>query len=219
MTSASIVGVGLCLLAAASQTAGVLGSDAVTGDMIVAGVHQGDGCAPANLSPVQLPGSMAAGTNVIDIDFDDVSAPCEFSSTQALRAQYAAQGAIFWGQGASDGGAVLDECSNFSVTGYSAPNFLAFYSGSTFSNGGVASAPEFIRLLLSNPVQHLELRAGGGPGPLTLIGVRADGTTVASTTISLGLALQTVAVDGQGIVGAIISTSVGSFVVDDLAAH
>jgi hypothetical protein len=221
MTSASIVGVGLCLLAAVSQTGSSPGSSALTGDVIVAGVQQGNGGIFATVSPVPAPGTLAAGSNAIDIDFDDVAAPCDFASTQALRGEYAAQGAVFWGKGVSDGGAILDECSNFSVTGYSAPNFLAFNSGAFYSNGGVAAAPEFIRLLLSNPVQHLELRAGSGlsSGTLTLIGVRADGSAVASTTITMGPALQTVAVDGQGIVGAILSTTVDVFVLDDLVAN
>lgn len=222
MKSAAIVGVGLCLLAAASQAGGFQGSSAVTGDVIVAGVEQWDGGAFATLSPAPQPsGSMAAGSTSIDIDFDDVSAPCAFSNTQALRGEYAGQGLIFWGKGPFDGGAILDGCSNFSVTGYSAPNFLAFNSGAGYGNGGVAAAPEFIRLLLPNSVQHFELRAGSGlgTGPLTLIGVRADGTQVASSTITIGPALQTVAVNGQGIVGAILSTSVGAFVVDDLIAN
>jgi hypothetical protein len=222
MSSANILGIGLCLLAMASASGSSQSSGAATGDVIVAGVQQGDGGAFVALSPTQQPsGTLAAGQNAIDIDFDDVSAPCDFSSTQALRGEYAAQGAVFWGQGPFDGGAILNECSNFGVSGYSAPNFLAFNSGAGYGNGGVASAPEFIRLLLPSPVQHIELRAGSGSGtgPLTLIGVRADGTTVASSTITLGPALQTVAVSGQGIVGAIITTSAGVFVVDDLIAN
>jgi hypothetical protein len=193
----------------------------MTGDTIVAGVRSGDGGTFTTPSPIQPTGTPLAGTAGIAIDFDDVSAPCAFSETQALRGEYAAQGLIFWGQGPFDGGAVLDECSNFSVTGHSAPNFLAFNEGAFYANGGVAKPPAFIRVVLPGPVQHFELRAGTGlgSGTLTLTGVRADATTVASNAIVLGSALQTVAVDGQGIVGVIITSTVGIFVIDDLAAN
>ena len=221
MTSASMIGVGLCLLAAASQSGGAPVVSVVPEAEIIAGIRQSDNGAPATFTPVQLPGSSAAGLGGIDIDFDDVSAPCSFFETAALRAQYSSQGVVFWGNGPNDGGAVLNECSNFSVSGHSAPNFLAFNSGAGYAGGGTAGAPEFIRLLLPSVVSHFEVRAGTGfgGGTFTLTGVRANGTVVATTTITLTPALQTVAVDGAGIVGATItSTSVG-FVVDDLKAN
>ena len=219
MTSASILGVGLCLLAATSLTWS--SSSSKSGDTFVAGVSVGNGGMPGMGSPVVRPGTIAAGTLGIDIDFDDVAAPCDFASTQPLRGQYAAQGVIFWGQDVSDGGAILNECGGFGVTGYSAPNFLGFNSQALYSTGGVASAPEFMRLLLLTPVSHIEVRAGAGfeAGTLTLIGVRSNGTQVASSAITLGPALQTVAVNGEGMVGAILMTSVSAFVVDDFVAN
>jgi hypothetical protein len=221
MTSASILGVGLCLLAAASQTGGAPVVSVVTETEIIAGVRQSEIGAPATFTPVQLPGSSAAGLGGIDIDFDDVSAPCSFFETSALRAQYSSQGVVFWGNGPNDGGAVLNECSNFSVTGQSSPNFLAFNVGAGYSSGGTAGPPEFIRLLMPTTVSHLEIRAGTGlgTGTLTLTGVRADGTVVATTTVTLVSALQTVAVNGPGMVGAIITSTAGFFVVDDLVAN
>ena len=77
------------------------------------------------------------------IDFDGGTEPCSFNQTTALRAELAAQGVTFDGPGgALDGGGILDECSNFSVTGHSAPNFLAFNSGGNYLGGGTAIDPK-----------------------------------------------------------------------------
>src|SRR5215211_3584187 len=68
------------------------------------------------------------GTSDGLIDFDDVTAPCRFDHTTALRNYH---GVRFTGASPDNGGAILDECANFGVTGYSPPNFLAFNCGTT----------------------------------------------------------------------------------------
>ena len=57
-------------------------------------------------------------------DFDDVTAPCLFSDTEGpLYGRH--QNAFFSGFN-GNGGAILDQCSNFGVDAFSQPNFLAF---------------------------------------------------------------------------------------------
>ena len=46
--------------------------------------------------------------------------------TVALTGEYDSLGVTFAGPGGFDGGAILDECSGFGISGYSPPNFLAF---------------------------------------------------------------------------------------------
>jgi hypothetical protein len=58
------------------------------------------------------------------VDFDATSAPCRFVEALPARDEFA--GVTFVGPGELDGGAVLDECSNFLAAGYSPPNFPAF---------------------------------------------------------------------------------------------
>ncbi len=48
---------------------------------------------------------------------------------------------VFQGPGGNDGGAILDQCGSFGVSGHSPPNFLAFNTGSALSNGGVPRGP------------------------------------------------------------------------------
>ena len=75
------------------------------------------------------------------IDFDTVSVSCLFINENPLTTQYLAQGVEFQGVG-NDGGAVLDQCGNFSVSGHSPPNFLAFNSTAMMANGGVPRPPQ-----------------------------------------------------------------------------
>ncbi len=225
MTHASTVAVGLCLLAAVSQGSppGIHpGSGNSQGDAIVGGVAQGNAGALPPAAPVQHSPTTAAGTTGIAVNFDDLTtAPCLFFDTGPLRSEYAAQGLQFWGTSLLDGGAVLNACSGFSVSGYSAPNFLAFNSGASFPTGGVPKTPEFIRIVLPTAMSHVEVRAGTGisSGTLTLTGVGVNANVLDVGTITLGPALATVSIDSPGIVGVIISSTASMFVVDDFVAN
>ena len=64
--------------------------------------------------------------DVIEINFDEINAPCGFVDTSPIYDQYAEFGIIFEGVSNEDGGSILNECGNFGVNGYSPPNFLAF---------------------------------------------------------------------------------------------
>src|SRR5690349_7611160 len=62
------------------------------------------------------------------INFDDATtAPCFFFETSPLTTRYTASlGVTFAGPAPGKGGAILDECGSFGVTGYSPKKFLAF---------------------------------------------------------------------------------------------
>src|SRR4030095_2137561 len=92
------------------------------------------------------------------INFDEVTAPCGFIETTALRDRYSALGVVFSGPAPLDGGAVLNQCGSFGVTGHSQPNFLAFNLAAIMSNGGRPMGPETIRF--TAPVSQLQLSVG-----------------------------------------------------------
>lgn len=108
--------------------------------------------------PPSTPAPAATG-NVV-INFDDQAQPFLFFDTVALRDEYAALGVTFSGAGPLDGGAILDQASSFSVSGYSAPNFLAFNCEATLSDGGHPDAPE--TLTFSSLVSFVRINVGSG---------------------------------------------------------
>ncbi|MCU0646415.1 MAG: PEP-CTERM sorting domain-containing protein [Gemmatimonadaceae bacterium] len=57
------------------------------------------------------------------INFDNVTAPCNFNQTTQLTNLYAGLGVTFGGAG---GGAILNQCGNFGINARSGVNFLAF---------------------------------------------------------------------------------------------
>lgn len=123
------------------------------------------------------------------INFDGVSAPSLFSQTSAL----ASVGTIkFNGSSAfvNDGGAILNSGSNFAVTGFSAPNFLAFNCSATMSNGGKPSVPEIITF--PKVVKNVSFRVGSGLAvgkSIKAFGIGPGG--VQPKSITLTAALQT----------------------------
>jgi hypothetical protein len=92
------------------------------------------------------------------IDFDEVSAPCSFQFALPLRNEYAARGVYFSGPTELGGGARMDECGNFGVTGHSFPNFMAFNRGTGMANGGIPDGPQTITFL--PPVNSVTIQAG-----------------------------------------------------------
>ena len=82
-------------------------------------------------------------TAAANVNFNTVAAPCHFIDTAPLRGAF--QGAFFAAPGL-DGGATLDECSNFGVNALSPPNFLAFNNAASYTTGGVAKLPEIIAI-------------------------------------------------------------------------
>jgi hypothetical protein len=92
------------------------------------------------------------------IDFDESPQPCAFMNAQALRDEYEDLGVVFSGDGPDDGGAVLDECGGFGVTGHSSPNFLAFNCDTELSDDGIPCPPEIIEF--ATPKSQVRFSAG-----------------------------------------------------------
>ena len=180
---------------------------------IVAGV---DGAGSAPLAPP--PGTpIVRGACDVFIDFDDAAQPCVFLSTVALRTTYSGLGVSFTGTGPLDGGAILDECSSFGVSGHSSPNFLAFNCTAQMSDGGIPDAPE--TLTFSPAVAEVSILVGSGLESTTvsLSGYDSGGGLVDSDAVLIGSAMQLLSISGSGIVTVILGSSSNCmWVADDL---
>jgi hypothetical protein len=155
------------------------------------------------------------------VDFDDFVAPESFGPPATpLRDRYLSRGVRFLGGPGTDGGAILNWRSNFSVTGYSGANFLAFNGivGTTVSNSFIAALPEWI--LFTNPVAAVSIRVGSqesGGRTIHLNAFNIANATVATSSLVLGQALQTLSVSAPGIVRVEVGGSdVTVMVLDDL---
>jgi hypothetical protein len=131
---------------------------------------------------------------------------------------YAEFGLGFEGPELLDGGAVLDECSNFGVSGHSAPNFLAFNTSATLSGGGQPIAPETI--LFDTEVIEVQVLAAAGSGSaggvLTMQAFNASDELVDSTAVALTGEMQPVTVSGMDIRRVTVDFDQVTFVLDDL---
>lgn len=151
----------------------------------------------------------------LTINFDDVSAPSLFSQTVALTSQYASLGVIFAGPGGKDGGAIVNQSGNFGVSGYSAPNFLAFNSTASLSDGGRPIGPETISF--AHPVRSVQIKAGhSSGGNVTMQAYNSTGVLIGSKTIASTSSLQTIKVEANGIAKVVISFTGSRLVLDDL---
>jgi hypothetical protein len=64
-------------------------------------------------------------------------------------------------------GAVVNECGNWTPTGFTGPNFLGFNCGSTLANGKVPFLPE--KFTFSQPMTRVSFNMGGIPAGEHLI--------------------------------------------------
>jgi len=150
------------------------------------------------------------------INFDDVSAPCNFLDTVALRDEYAGLGVHFRGNAPLNGGGIVNECGNFGVTGYSPPNFLGFNTIAQFSDGGIPTPPQYI--FFDNTVGGVRIKAGARDGgTLKMTAYNTNHQIVGSKTLNMTPALQTVTIVGLDIKRVSIDVQgVNDFVIDDL---
>ena len=206
------------------KTLKAAGSVVVNPDAL-GGAWTGKGPAPVEVLPAK---SEASDKGIIIIptlpgmgeliDFDDNAAPCFFANTTRLTGAYAHRGVTFAGPGGNDGGAILDECGAFGVTGHSAPNFLAFNPSLSMSDGGVPQGPE--TLTFNKPMQYVHAKVGTGSttsGSGTIYAYDADGLMVDSDSRFMTSTMQSIAVSGYGIVRVEIVSNSGSYwVLDDL---
>jgi hypothetical protein len=165
------------------------------------------------LSSPSLPSPPAGATL---IDFDDLTAPTAFVETVRLTDRYAMLGVIFEGPGGNDGGAILDEGSNFGVSGHSSPNFLCFNNGASLSDGGIPQCPETLHFEPSISSIQALVGAGHSVGQVTIEAFNASNELVDSATITLSSLMTPIAVSGPGIVRVEISTTADTFALDNL---
>jgi hypothetical protein len=182
----------LCVLACCAVLSGVGRAD------IVGGVRIDGPVPPPIIGPPHGPGQ--AGI-VTQINFDDAAQPCGFIDTNPLRTAYAAQGVVFAGGHALDGGAILNQCGNFAVSGYSPPNFLAFNPSpaAIMQNGGFPIGPERLTFP-GSPVAVVQMSVGAaGGGTVTITAYNALHEVLDSVSGPLASALQIFTVNGQQI--------------------
>ncbi|GBE30908.1 hypothetical protein BMS3Bbin04_01946 [bacterium BMS3Bbin04] len=138
------------------------------------------------------------------IDFDDFDAPSLFDDAFPLTNEYEDQGIVFDGLGE-----VLNEDSNFGVTGHSYPNFLAFNVG--------AGVPGPETMIFDPYATELSLLAGcSNAGTITLDAYNSNNVLVDTDTIVGAAALATLSVTAGEIAYAVISFSDDWLVVDDV---
>jgi hypothetical protein len=129
------------------------------------------------------------------IDFDP---PCSFAETLPLQdAPYMnpATRAFF----ARGWGAVLNQCSGFSVTGFSPPNFVAWNCEATNFDGTTPALPAEIHFLSS--VSEVSVKVGsaanaGSTARLAAFDAFLNRVAVASTTLDVDLKTLTVSAPG-----------------------
>lgn len=150
------------------------------------------------------------------IDFDDYDpAPSAFADALPLRDRYAALGIEFSGDSENNGGAILDKSGTDSVTGFSAPNALAFALGGTLWNSGKAKLPETLHF--DPPIRHLQFRFGAAfEAEITAEAFDATDTSIGSSTIPINSSLQSLDLDAPGAVRIQISSNGSSGLLDDL---
>jgi len=153
------------------------------------------------------------------LNFDGVGAACGFSDTAAARNEFIGSGVTFSAPG-HDGGAILDQCGVFAVTGHSPPNFLAFNVDGFYLNGGIPRPPQTVRF--SPAVSGVCFRAGSGfrPGSrLTLDAFDAADNALGRRSLILTPALAAIGLTSPSIAKVVITFDApsGTFVLDDLA--
>jgi len=158
-----------------------------------------------------------------------IDAPLLFNEATALKNEYAPLGVKFIGpdgEGGKNGGAILNQDANFGVTPLpSPPNFLAFSSTSSMSDGGKPIGPETIDFLASiGKVLEVSIYAAGGnvADTLSLIAYDFGNTVVGTDTKTVGHDWQLMTVSwAQGIDYVVLEqvSGDGTFVFDNLTVN
>ena len=176
--------------------------------------------AEPNMSVETAPlGGSGSGTGYTGVD--DLS-PCFFVYTIPLaKTWYKAYGIQFKGPSSIDGGAVLDECGTWSITGFTGPNILGFNCLATMANGGRPVGPE--TLLFTPTVDAVQFSIGSAADAGSIVEVVAknvDGGTVDSQIVSLTSAMQSVFLMGTKKIKKVIigggDTNACIFAVDNI---
>ncbi len=152
------------------------------------------------------------------INFDEADQPCGFMDTVPLSFEYLEQNVVFSGPEPGSGGAVLNECGNFGISGHSAPNFLAFNCDVQYGGGGYASAPERLDFMI--PVTAVSALVGASSYAgfsLEMKAYDSDDVLLVSTSIILASNLQEISVESADISYVVFGQEeVCVWVLDDL---
>jgi hypothetical protein len=112
-----------------------------------------------------------------DVNFDNISAPCAFAATVPLTKL---DGVKFKGTGA-----VLNQCGNFNVSGFSAPNFLAFNDIAHNADGTVPTLPE--KIILPGTFSGVSLNVASGLSVGRVLKIKGKNATGGSQTLFVTL--------------------------------
>lgn len=152
------------------------------------------------------------------IDFDDATeAPGFFSQTTALRDRYEALGVTVEAPD-NDGMAILNDDSDFGVTGFGPPNRLAWNVLAALNDGGVPRAP--ITLRFDPPIKRVEFLAGSlFGGKLSVEANNVLGESVGTSDIFLNDKMQSLALPAEGATELVINVPGTSTygIIDNLA--
>jgi hypothetical protein len=181
---------------------------------------------------VLIGGGGRAEAGFINFDVDSmgnpINAPIFFSQTTHLSELYAPLGVHFAGPGGNDGGAILDQGSNFGVPALSGPNFLAFnrLPQAVMADGGHPIDPETISF--DKPQATVSIFAAPGVidegeaffGTFRMDAFDVHGMLLGTTTLSsTGGYVQLSLTSGSGIASVKLTETSGDilFVYDNLS--
>jgi len=203
------------LAASLGSVAQAQGEAAVVGGVLVADATPVAAPAAPALS-ARTQGPQPSGT--VTIDFDDVSAPCTFIETTALRDRYKSLGVRFRGPGELDGGAIVDQCGNWFITGHSPPNFVGYNSFGQLQNLGLPIPPG--ELWFVPPVTRVTMKTGAGfvltREEVKIRALGPAGNEVDADAAIIGPEMQTLLVEGPCIQRVILTITGGAVALDDL---
>lgn len=149
-----------------------------------------------------------------DAGGNPIAAPSDFSASNPLTTFYSSLGVTWAG-----GGAILDQDSDFFVTGFSPRNFLAYstFADATFMGGGAVQNSD--TMTFNSVVSNVSFLAGVGlnvNGTLTATAFDIANQVADQAVLALGPAMQLVSLSGIGIVRVEYASTEFAFVVDDL---
>ncbi len=147
------------------------------------------------------------------ITLENPSAPEGFSQTSALTTEYSAQGVIFSGPSAGQGGAILQDVSFPTTSFYGAGNsFLAFNSAASYPIG-----PETLTFDAAHGNVSIEVSGQIGSQQVTMNAYDSLDSLLDSTTITAGASWSLLSVSGPDISKVVISFSGNIATFNDLS--
>lgn len=180
------------------------------------GVVVAEASGPGSVSETGGGTKLSSGDCDIEIDFDEVSAPCGFATTSALRERYADLGVHFEGPEGNDGGAILNECAGFGITGHSSPCLLGFNSSAELAGGALARGPETVRF--DETIVFFAASFGTGLSGTATLTAYSGENEVDEISAPVGEAIVRLQVMGKNITHVTFDCTAGLWAVDDICA-